>query len=63
MSIQKYCFHLYFNKKLCYARYGIENTFKMEQENVKMKINISTIIEAIEMADDNFTFFLDLKTY
>lgn len=22
-----------------------------------MKINISTIIEAIEMADDNFTFF------
>ncbi|EFR38748.1 hypothetical protein HMPREF9406_0122 [Clostridium sp. HGF2] len=30
MSIQKYCFHLYFNKKLCYARYGIENTFKME---------------------------------
>lgn len=23
-----------------------------------MKINISTIIEAIEMADDNFTFFL-----
>jgi hypothetical protein len=30
MSIQKYYFHLYFNKKLCYARYGIENTFKME---------------------------------
>ena len=29
MSIQKYCFHLYFNKKLCYARYGIENTFKI----------------------------------
>ena len=27
-----------------------------------MKINISTIIEAIEMADDNFTFFLDLET-
>lgn len=26
-----------------------------------MKINISTIIEAIEMADDNFTF-LDLET-
>ncbi len=61
MSTQKYCFHLYFNKKLCYARYGIKNTFKMEQENVKMKINISTIIEAIEMADDNFTFFLSDK--
>ncbi|HBF8342588.1 TPA: hypothetical protein KRE09_004531 [Clostridioides difficile] len=26
-----------------------------------MKINISTIIEAIEMADDNFTFFLSDK--
>ncbi|VFE53024.1 Uncharacterised protein [Clostridioides difficile] len=26
-----------------------------------MKINISTIIEAIEMADDNFTFFLSEK--
>lgn len=26
-----------------------------------MKINISTIIEAIEMADDNFTFFLAQK--
>ena len=28
-----------------------------------MKINISTIIEAIEMADDNFTFFLDLESF
>ena len=26
-----------------------------------MKINISTIIEAIEMADDNFTFFFRVK--
>lgn len=27
-----------------------------------MKINISTIIEAIEMADDNFTFFFIKNT-
>ncbi len=28
-----------------------------------MKINISTIIEAIEMADDNFTFFFRFRNW
>ena len=27
-----------------------------------MKVNLNVILEAIEMADDNYTYFLDLET-
>jgi len=43
-------------------RCKIFNEINERQEALEMKVKLGVILDAIEMADDNYTYFLDLET-